>query len=289
MSSVTVNEPVLTITPEHEVAISRVVAAMQAEPDYPFTLDTLAEIANFSPYHFARLFRSLIGIPPGEFLTALRYERAKQLLLTTNLSVTDICFEVGYDSLGTFSSRFKRLIGLSPAGFRALPAVMEAFAVADLPPIPTVFPDLGIPARIQGRVISPPGVSGDWHVYVGIFPASIARGNPVSGVRIGLNEGFALQHVPRGNFRLLSAAVPVDAPPTAHLLPQATMMVASYPDVISIETGHEQYDIPLMLRPPSPLEPPVLIALPALTLPAVFALPPARNRDLLMLATATQD
>jgi AraC-like DNA-binding protein len=63
-------------------------------------------IAHLSPYHFARTFRRITGIPPGEFLGALRLQRAKELLLTTDLFTSEVCYEVGYASFGTFTSRF---------------------------------------------------------------------------------------------------------------------------------------------------------------------------------------
>src|SRR6266853_3083700 len=78
------------------------------------TLEDLASVACLSPSHFHRVFRRLIGIPPGEFLAALRFQAARRLLLTTSLSVTEICFEVGYTSIGSFTSRFTHLVGLSP-------------------------------------------------------------------------------------------------------------------------------------------------------------------------------
>ena len=72
------------------------------------------EMDNLTPYHFARIFRNVTGIPPGEFLTAVRLERTKQLLLDTDLGVAEVCFEVGYESVGTFATRFKDLVGLPP-------------------------------------------------------------------------------------------------------------------------------------------------------------------------------
>ena len=78
----------------------------------------MAEMANLSPYHFARIFRNVTGIPPVEFLTAVRLERAKRLLLGTEMGVAEVCFEVGYESVGTFATRFKDLVGLPPGRMR---------------------------------------------------------------------------------------------------------------------------------------------------------------------------
>ncbi len=278
MSTVTVCDPVLTITPEHEAAIGRAITAMRMSPDVAYTIDTLAEITNFSPFHFARLFRSMIGIPPGEFLTALRYDRAKQLLLTTNLSVTDICYEVGYDSLGTFSSRFKQLVGVGPAGFRALPEVMESISVETPAPVISSPREFGTSATVRGSFMNPPA---GYYAYVGLFPASIARGQPVAGTRIPANAPFELGELPRGQYRLLCAAIPAGNSCSSRLLPGAEMQVSSHPEIISIETGFEHYELTLMTRPLGPSDPPVLIALPTLDLhcPQVLStvLPRARK------------
>jgi AraC-like DNA-binding protein len=82
------------------------------------TLQNAASQACLSPFHFNRLFARAFGETPHEFVTRTRIEEAKKLLLAENRSVTDICFDVGYESLGSFSLRFRTLTGLSPASFR---------------------------------------------------------------------------------------------------------------------------------------------------------------------------
>ena len=82
---------------------------------------TCVDIANeaaLSPCYFNRVFNRVTGIPPSHFLTALRLEAAKKLLIDTEESVTDICHEVGYASLTTFVARFSLLVGASPGRFR---------------------------------------------------------------------------------------------------------------------------------------------------------------------------
>ncbi len=110
----------------HLTAVERVIAAMHRHEDGALYLHTMAEMANLSPYHFARTFREVTGIPPGEFLTAVRLERAKRLLLGTEIGVAEVCFEVGYESVGTFATRFKDLVGLSPGRMRRLPEELHA-------------------------------------------------------------------------------------------------------------------------------------------------------------------
>ena len=82
------------------------------------TLQEVAREAHLSPFYFNRLFAEAFGETPHEFLTRLRIDRARQLLLADRESVTDICFAVGYESLGSFSTRFRSLTGCSPLAFR---------------------------------------------------------------------------------------------------------------------------------------------------------------------------
>jgi AraC-like DNA-binding protein len=79
--------------------------------------DCAAE-AGLSPWHLLRSFRDLFGETPKEYVTRLRLERARDLLTVTDRSVTEVCFDVGFTSLGTFSVLFKRHMGLSPITFR---------------------------------------------------------------------------------------------------------------------------------------------------------------------------
>ena len=85
----------------------------------PVFLAEAARQACLSPFYFNRLFTQAFNETPHEFITRRRIEQAKKLLLAGNHSVTEICFEVGYESLGSFSTRFHSLTGLSPAAFRS--------------------------------------------------------------------------------------------------------------------------------------------------------------------------
>jgi AraC-like DNA-binding protein len=82
------------------------------------TLPSAARHACLSPFHFNRLFTRAFGETPHEFVTRIRIEEAKKLLLEDNHRVTDICLHIGYESLGSFSMRFRSFTGLSPAAFR---------------------------------------------------------------------------------------------------------------------------------------------------------------------------
>jgi AraC-like DNA-binding protein len=97
----------------------------------PLDLDAMAGEAGYSRSHFARAFTAAYGESPRTYLTRRRIERAKTLLRTANLSVTEICFSVGFSSLGSFSARFRQLVGRSPSEYRD-----DAVARTGVPPIP---------------------------------------------------------------------------------------------------------------------------------------------------------
>lgn len=84
----------------------------------PITLNDMARVANLSPTHFLRTFKQAFHETPHRYLTARRLERAQQLLRQTDRSITDICFAVGFESLGSFCVLFKRRIGSSPLAYR---------------------------------------------------------------------------------------------------------------------------------------------------------------------------
>lgn len=249
---------------EHDFAIASVIATMRRDPTQDLTLNQQAEIAGFSPFHFARLFRDVIGIPPGEFLTALRFERSKHLLLTTDASVTEICFEIGYESLGTFSSRFRQLVGVSPQQFRRFPHILTPDVVYEHYSRPKLGGQTG---TVSGQIsLADPGPA--MSVYVGIFEAAIARGFPVTGQFVPAHGPFRIDDIPPGTYSVLAAAVPADAGPMAHLAPDRTLRVGVGSRKIEITARGEESECNITLRKMSPSDPPILISLPALVLPA---------------------
>jgi AraC-like DNA-binding protein len=91
---------------------------LAAGPANHVRLDEAAREACLSPFHFQRLFTRTFGESPHELVTRLRMERAQRLLETGEMPVTEICLEIGYVSLGTFSRRFAERMGQSPSEYR---------------------------------------------------------------------------------------------------------------------------------------------------------------------------
>lgn len=82
-------------------------------------LDLMAREACYSRFHFLRTFRAVYNTTPHQYLTLLRIRRAQELLATSGMSVTDVCFEVGFQSPGSFSTLFQRHVGSSPLCYRS--------------------------------------------------------------------------------------------------------------------------------------------------------------------------
>ena len=102
---------------ESFVRLVRARDAIHSRYGEPLSLDQLAREAALSPFHFLRLFRRAFGETPHQYLTRVRIEAAKRLLLD-DVPVTDVCFEVGFQSLGSFSALFARRVGSPPTTFR---------------------------------------------------------------------------------------------------------------------------------------------------------------------------
>lgn len=106
-----------------------------ADRNYADSLDLggLAGEAGVSKYHFLRCFAATYGVTPAVYVAERRIERAQDLLRATNLTVTEVCMLVGYSSLGSFSTKFHELVGMSPSAYQ------EKFAATGAPHIPGCF------------------------------------------------------------------------------------------------------------------------------------------------------
>jgi AraC-like DNA-binding protein len=84
----------------------------------PLSIEDVAREVAISPFHFIRQFEAVFGTTPHQFRMRSRLDRAKQLLAAGQHSVTDVCMEVGFSSLGSFSELFTRRVGATPSAYR---------------------------------------------------------------------------------------------------------------------------------------------------------------------------
>lgn len=124
----------------------------------PLDLDQMAAHVGFSKFHFARSFKDTYGETPANYLTRRRVERAKDLLRSANLTVTEVCMLVGFSSLGSFSSRFSELVGMSPSAFQRAattrggpPPIPGCFLMQWSRPRPGTGPSPGEPVDVKER------------------------------------------------------------------------------------------------------------------------------------------
>lgn len=181
-------------------AVNRVIETMYERVGEELTVDDLARTAMYSKFHFSRAFRKVTGVSPGRFLSALRFQEAKRLLADTSLSVAEISNQVGYSSLGTFSTRFKRYVGVSPTEYRRRGAACPSPGWAAEPQ-----PDR-LRVTIRGEVTA--AVEGDCgHVFVGLFPGPVPQGSPVRFTMLSCPGPYELADVPEGTWYLLAQGV----------------------------------------------------------------------------------
>lgn len=243
-------------------SIERVIRVMAERIDDPLTNDAMAAVACFSPCHFNRLFRRMTGVPPLHFLYAMRLERAKRLLLTTEQSVTEICFEVGYNSLGTFVSRFSALVGLSPSVYRRVSRNLNASGLDSFWKAVENFsvPGAAGPA-IRGRLVRPPGFGGS--VLVGLFRRPIPEGAPAACALVRDGDWYALPLPVDGKWFVMAIGVPWSA--NAMQLLTLDCLPRGCSGSMQVRAGRVTGSTLVKLAPPSSLDPPVLACIPLLT------------------------
>ncbi|RRO16741.1 AraC family transcriptional regulator [Saccharopolyspora rhizosphaerae] len=249
--------------PDVAVEAARFIAGHAREP---ITLSDIADHVGYSPFHLARAFERAHGLPPGKFLAAHRFQHAKKLLLETDERVADICCEVGFSSVGTFTRRFTADIGLSPVSFRRLPDLLS-----DAPPRPVLVPGLA-PAGgvVTGAVHLSPcaraAVGSDAAIYVGLFAQRAPRGVPVVGALLDERGRFELTGIPTGTYWLLSTAFAARAEHVDQLVP-GWNVVGGSPTPVRVAPGRPPEDREITLQVVPPWSAPVLVALPPLASP----------------------
>ena len=240
----------------HHESVKRAITAMRRGIDQPLSLRSLARIGFASPYHFTRTFRSVTGLPPLHFLSALRLDVARTLLLHTRRKVIDICYDVGYSSVGTFTRRFTGCFGVSPQQFRAL-AQSTQHAIHDHHN--GNEPRAGHPAgtSFSGRVIVPEGFRGI--ACVGLFATPIPQSKPLACTVAAPNGEYQMQDVPQGNLFLFALGMELPIQRQDCFCHDSALRAGGQ----SVRVCGESImgDTDLFLRPPLPTDTPILLFL----------------------------
>ena len=242
-------------------AVHRVLAHMQDHIDERQSSAEFAGVGAISRFHFNQIFRQTTGIPPAYFLGAMRLEMAKRLLLTTESTVTDICFEVGYSSLGTFTSRFTLMVGLSPSKLRRVAQSMEGTDLRRLVGHLEASPDQhGEGGAVAGRILVPAGFPGVF--FLGLYDALLPHARPLRCTSLADSRSFVLAPVADGTYIVAAAGLHHRVTPIAFLDEGLVLRGASQP--VQIIGGRITGTLELKLRPSTPFDPPILAPLPAM-------------------------
>ncbi|WP_028782455.1 helix-turn-helix transcriptional regulator [Thalassobacillus devorans] len=257
--------------------VEEVVVYMHQRIYEPLSLADLAGQAGYSRYHFARIFKEQMGVSPLYYISALRLQKAKDLLLQTDLRVRDIGMEIGQQSLGTFTTRFTERVGMTPAQFRHYsPNASDHFQ--SLKKIRD-WSDPGSQSRdaptLKGTITATEPFNGI--ILVGLFPKPIPEGFPLYGTLLSSLGEFCFQGVHPGVYYLLATSVSWRMQARDFLLPHQTLRARSKDPIIVKESSpipHQQ----LTLCPPRLGDPPILISLPLLMKNFLKRVNPHSNR-----------
>jgi AraC family transcriptional regulator len=244
-------------------SVERVIKAVSGRLNELPSLREMSRIAYASPFHFNRIFHQATGMPPAKFFGAMRLEAAKRLLLTTPLSVTEICYEVGYSSLGTFTRRFTQSVGLTPCALRRLPEQITPSLFESLCASYAERQRASRGASVSGTLDSASPVEGP--VFVGLFPAKTPQTYPVGGTILMGPGGFTIPSIPDGAYYLLALALPKCNAPLAYLLPERELTFVGTGDgPVMVADGVSLKGVFVRLRRMEVTDPPLLILLPLL-------------------------
>jgi AraC family transcriptional regulator len=244
-------------------AVKQAITMMQANYHNPLSLQNIADSVQLSPFHFNRVFRSITGVPPSLYLAALRIDQAKKLLLSTNLSVTSICFDIGYNSLGTFTTRFTQLVGTTPTQLRRLSQEKN---------LSSFFQDWNSIKNALGVLKTYPGKSTiegnisirqpfDGLIFIGLFQDPIPQNDPICATVLTEPGYYSLPVVPEGKYYLFATALQRSDDFRSMLESEAYFCCTRQP-IIAMQHDNACKSVDLALKPKSWTDVPILLALP---------------------------
>lgn len=259
-STNTIDHRVFTMQNEKEKIIIQAIEYMKHHLDEDITSESLAQYVGYSPFHFSRMFKDVTGVSPRLYLSALRIEAGKQILIDSSDSILKTLLNVGFRSVGTFSSKFKQFVGLPPKQFQrnihSLHTYLNEYDFSkELEPLEVLAPS------VTCHIIKPQQFKG--MIFVGLFPRAIPDQAPIVGTAIHHKKtSCTFSKVPLGTYYLLTAAIPRSINPrTYFVLDEAYRGRVEQPILIEKNT---MIDVEVTLREPLPYDPPILINLPKL-------------------------
>jgi AraC-like DNA-binding protein len=216
-----------------EEIVRRGIAHMSADLTERHTLEAVAEAAGCGPFSLIRAFRRLTGTTPIRFLSILRLAEAKRLLLMGDARVIEACYEVGYESLGSFNNRFKALVGLTPTELRRKLRMLE---IDD-----QVWP--------KQTVVGPDG-----YIYaLAVYRAGAAHSDLIHLLPV---RGSWPQLLDKGDYEVIYYGLPLSRNPLDLLLQRRVLR--SEIEVLNAGRQSSTHLGSVSLRPSTQFDPPVL-------------------------------
>ena len=248
---------------DHVMTILRSVRHMRENLADNHSLHILAASALLSPYHFHRVFRQVTRCTPHRFLTAWRMEEAKRLLANQRTNVTDVCMQVGYTSVGTFTTQFTRMVGIPPTRFRQL---MRQFGETSFGEA-WVLAGCHTPDRAAAQVIGHVTADPDCGVLavVGMFSSKLPQGPPAACAMVRVPGDAVFLDLPAGDYYPLTMSFPVTATVREAMRSDAACIGEST-GAVHITDGHpsRQRSFSVRVRRRLPIDPPLVLAVPLL-------------------------
>jgi AraC-like DNA-binding protein len=240
----------------HTRAVHRVISAIRGRLDENISLKDMASVAYMSRFHFNRTFREITGLPPRRFLSALRVESATRMLLDTDHRVTDICLDVGYNSLGTFIRRFSEALGVSPMRLRS---IRRSSGQGLLRPVDSSQPHERPECWVEGKVVVPDSFSGP--IFIGLFATRIPEGAPLACTVRYCSGEFRIANAPKGKHYLFALGLPWPERMSDFFSHDSAMRGGG--ELVTVE-GDKTESSEICLRSALPTDPPILVNFPFL-------------------------
>lgn len=235
--------------------VASAISLMRGHLSDGLSVADLADHVGYSRYHFSRLFAEATGLAPMEYLAALRFAEAKRLLMVTDEPVIDVCAEVGFSSLSTFSRRFRDAVGTAPAALRRL-----ALDIAEHPVSPFEVTDPSQPRVLVHLDLTAETLRMPRHTWIGWYPRPVPIGLPAAGM---LLAGGGPVRLPTclHNPWLLAVSMLADADALDQLAPSQPLVAVHRRPVTPAAPPHQ---IVLRFAPADPHNVPLLSALASL-------------------------
>jgi AraC family transcriptional regulator len=243
--------------------IDGVIAYIHRHIYEPLPLSRLARHAGYSPFHFTRIFKKRMGLPPLYYVSSIRLQKAKDLLVRTELSVRDISLEIGQQSLGTFTTRFAERVGVTPSEFRnsRQQADKQLVSLQKLDDWREWDPSACRIGTMEGNVQAEIPFHGV--TLIGLFAKPIPEGLPLYGTLLLQMGGFRFTNIKPGIYYLMATSVSWNMRAVDYMLPYTTLRARSREPIVVTS----QAPIPfqeITLHVPRLDDPPILISLPLL-------------------------